>query len=117
MELLSEYLESEKDQVTDSKNEEIEISLIVSSSKSSIFISEICMTSVQEQLIKNIVANSFQIHQDEVDKFAIENGMFKNQLIDIINEACEEYLEGEALIEEDVENYIIEESYYKEILI
>ena len=41
--------------------------------------------------------------------------MFKNQLIDCINEACEAYLDGEALIEEEDDNYIIEESYYIEI--
>ena len=46
----------------------------------------------------------------EVDKFASANGMFKNQLIDSINEACEEFLDGEALIEEEDENYRIEES-------
>jgi hypothetical protein len=62
-----------------------------------------------------IVNNSFLIHQDEVDKFALNNGLFKNQLVDSINELCEEYLGGEVLIEEDKENYIIEESYYREI--
>ena len=50
-----------------------------------------------------------------VKYIAVENGMFKNQLIDSINEACQELLDGEALIEEDNENYIIEESYYNEI--
>jgi hypothetical protein len=74
------------------------------------------MHQVQEDLVKMIVNNSYEIQQDVVDKYATENGMFKNQLIDSINKACEEHLDNEALIEEDDENYIIEESYYKEII-
>lgn len=78
---------------------------------------DIRMGKVQEELVKRFIANSFAIHQDEVDKFAIDNGMFKNQLIDSINEACSEHLDGEPLIEEDNENYVIEESYFKEIAV
>ncbi|MBI9068987.1 MAG: SH3 domain-containing protein [Salinivirgaceae bacterium] len=119
VELLNEYLVEEKetlDIVIDDKTEEnIEIAIISSVENNSIFISEISMGQVQEELVKMIIHNSYEIHQDEVDKYAAANGMFKNQLIDSINEACEEHLDGEALIEEDDENYIIEESYYKEI--
>ena len=119
VELLNEYLEMETEETiqANSENEEIEISVIPNNTNNSIFISEISIGKIQEELVKKIVSNSFEILQNEVDKFATQNGMFKNQLIDSINVACEEHLEGEALIEEDEENYIIEESYYKEIAV
>lgn len=119
VELLNEYLVDEKKkpetEISNENGEDIEIAIIASEENNSVFISEISMGKVQEELVKMIIENSFEIHQDEVEKYAIANGMFKNQLIDSINEACEEHLDGEALIEEDDENYIIEESYYKEI--
>lgn len=73
------------------------------------------LSEVQEKLVQMIVSNSYVIHQQEVDKLAIEYGLFKNQLIDSINEKCSLHLDGEALIEEDDENYTIEKSYFKEI--
>lgn len=121
VELLNEFLE-EKNHVDDkiltvdgSGSGEVEIVTI--DKKTTIFKPEINLNNVQEQLIENIVANSFVIHQSQVDEYAIRNGIFKNQLIDSINEVCAEYLDGEALIEEDDENYVIEKSYYKEIVL
>ncbi|MBN1968794.1 MAG: SH3 domain-containing protein [Candidatus Delongbacteria bacterium] len=119
VELLNEYLKDEKTEheteIVDNSDDNTEITIVSSTENNSIFISEISMGQVQEELVKMIINKSFEIHQDEVDKYATANGMFKNQLIDSINEACEEYLDGEALIEEEDVNYIIEESYYKEI--
>jgi hypothetical protein len=119
VELLNEYLKDEKakheTRIVDNSDDNTEITIVSSKENNSIFISEISIGQVQEELVKMIINNSFKIHQAEVDKFATANGMFKNQLIDSINEACEEYLDGEALIQEEDENYIIEESYYKEI--
>lgn len=119
VELLSEYLETEQEEIKVSEitNDENEISVVPTNTNNSIFISDISIGKIQEELIKKIVSNSFEINQQEVDKFATKNGMFKNQLIDSINEECEKYLDGEALIEEDDENYIIEESYYNEIAV
>ncbi len=120
VELLNEYLETENN---DFQNDEtfgmdgVEVDVIAPEVTNSIFISDIRIGKVQEELVKRFVANSFAIHQDEVDRFAINNGMFKNQLIDSINEACSEYLDGEPLIEEDDETYVIEESYFKEIAV
>jgi TM2 domain-containing membrane protein YozV len=119
VELLNEYLKEEKEkqetEIVDNSDDNTEITIVSSKENNSIFISEISMGQVQEELVKMIINNSFEIHQADVDKFATANGMFKNQLIDSINEACEEFLDGEALIEEEDENYRIEESYYKEI--
>lgn len=116
VELLNEYLNSENEENAIENNlssEDIEVTIISNVEKNSIFISKICIGKVQEELIKKIATNSFIIHQFEVDKFANENQMFKNQLIDSINESCTDYLDGEALIEEDGENYVMEQSYYK----
>lgn len=112
-------MNSEKDEI-DPKiitfpNGDIEVAIIPAETNNSIFISGINIGEVQEELIKRIVSNSFKIHQDVVNIYAIENQMFKNQLIDSINESCAEFLDGEALIEEDGDNYILEASYYKEI--
>ena len=114
--LLSEYLdvESEKANIGNLEHEAVEV---VPMANNSILISEIRLGKPQEELIKKITTHSFEILQGEVDRFAIENRMFKNQLIDSINEACEAFLDGEALIEEDGENYVIEESYYKAIAV
>ncbi len=112
VELLNEYLSDEKEK---SKTKIDEIVIIPPKVNNSVFVSEISMNQVQEELVKIIIDNSFKIHQDEVDIYATKNGMFKNQLIDSINEVCEEFLDGEALIEEDNDNYIVEESYYNEI--
>jgi len=116
VELLNGYLISENEEKNqpNSEKKEIEISVVPNNS---IFIPGINIEKIQTELIAKIVANSFKIEQNKVDKFATENGLFKNQLIDSINEVFEESLEGEALIEEDEDNYVIEESYYNEIII
>ena len=116
VELLNEYLNIEKEDSATKINlpsGDIEVTIISTQKKNSTLISNIRIGEAQEELIKKIATNSFKIHQIEVDKFANENQMFKNQLIDSINESCAEFLDGEALIEEDGENYIMEESYYK----
>jgi TM2 domain-containing membrane protein YozV len=119
VELLNGYLETENEEAnqTDFEKGKVEILVVPTNTNNSIFISGISIGKIQEELIAKIVSNSFKIHQNKVDKFATENGLFKNQLIDSINVAFEEYLEGEALIEEDEENYVIEESYYKELVV
>lgn len=120
VELLNGYLGDERDleenvDIKKSSEENVEIVPAPCIEYNSIFIPEIKMKQVEEELVKMIINNDYGIKQDIVEKYAAENGMFKNQLIDSINENCEEQLEGEILIEEDDENYIIEESYYKEI--
>lgn len=119
VELLNEYLVDEEKkatvQVEDKLEEVLEKETLFSRDTTSIFVTEINMGQTEEELIKMIVNNSYQLEQSVVEEYALKNGMFKNQLIDRINEACEVCLEGEALIEEEDENYIIEESYYIEI--
>ncbi len=114
VELLNEYLNDslEIDTTTDA---EIEVAVISDKENNSQFIPEISFNKIQEKLIMQIVENNFEINQSIVDQFATQNGVFKNQLIDSINEICEDYLDGEPLLEEDGDNYIIEESFYLEL--
>lgn len=118
VELLNGYLVEEEiadTEINEKTEEDIEITIVTPKENNSIFISGVNLDQIQVDLVEMIISNSFELHQDEVDKYALLNGMFKNQLIDSINEACSEKLDGEVLIEEDDENYIVEESYYKEI--
>lgn len=121
--LLNEYLNNDDEAELEDVEEAESINTIVASNgetssqlEKSQFISGLNLSTIQIDLIKRIAANSFTIGQTEVDDFAQRNGMFKNQLIDSINEACEQYLDGDVLIEEDDDNYVIEETYYEEIL-
>jgi len=117
VELLSGYLENEDNSGSEKKNqEEVEILLKQTSKPKSKFAAELKLNEVQERLVEMIVKNTYSIHQKEVELYAIKHGLFKNQLIDSINEICSSHLDGEALIEEDEESYVIEKSYYKEIV-
>ena len=122
VELLNEILVNETDEFEvnpiqiDNSNEELEVSFSIKTKNNLIFKSNIDLNEVQEQLVLKIAKSSFTIPQNDVEKFALDNGFFKNQLIDSINEICSGILDGEALIEEEEDNYIIEESYSLEIL-
>lgn len=120
VELLSEYLVSNEEEIklterfsTGSDEEEIEV--VINTKNESPFNETLNFNKVQLEVLKMIKNDSFVLSQKEVDMFAVENGVFKNQLIDSINEICYDLLEGEPLIEEDEENYIVEKSYFREI--
>lgn len=120
--LLNEYLNDDEAESEDVEEAESIDTNVASNGETSSqlgesqFISGLNLSTIQIDLIRRIATNSFTIGQTEVDDFAQRHGMFKNQLIDSINEACEEYLDGDVLIEEDDDNYVIEETYYEEIL-
>lgn len=56
-----------------------------------------------------------QLKAAEVESFAFGKGMFKNQLLDGINDACYELLD-DVLIEEEGDHYIINPVYYNKIV-
>ncbi|MEM6813658.1 MAG: tellurite resistance TerB C-terminal domain-containing protein [Bacteroidota bacterium] len=120
--LLNEYLNDDEAESEDVEETESIDTNVASNGETSFqlgesqFIAGLNLSTIQIDLIRRIATNSFTIGQPEVDDFAQRHGMFKNQLIDSINEACEEYLDGDVLIEEDDDNYVIEETYYEEIL-
>lgn len=116
VELLNEYLNSENEgtlQIVNMSDEDTEVTIIPAKESDSMFFSDFSIGRAQEELIKRIASSAFKINQEEVSIFATENQLFKNQLIDSINESFSKCLDGEALIEEDGDNYIMEESFYK----
>lgn len=56
-----------------------------------------------------------QLKASEVESFAFGKGLFKNQLLDGINDACYELLD-DVLIEEEGDHYIINPIYYNKIV-
>jgi hypothetical protein len=118
VELLNEYLDDTEDGVRLNVNTDFvggEIEVVTIDRQESPFNEFLNFNNVQLEILRMMKDASFIMAQNEVDKFALKNGIFKNQLIDSINEACYDLLEGEPLIEEDEENYIIEKSYYQEL--
>jgi hypothetical protein len=111
---LNQYLE-EDDIQTSHKATSVEPQKVIQESDSPL-ISGLFLPKFEQELILKIEAEGFKMLQTEVDAFATERGLFKNQIIDSINETCAEFLEGEMLIEEEGEMYVIEKTYYQEIL-
>jgi hypothetical protein len=63
----------------------------------------------------SLFASNFNIDTVSAEDFAKEHGVFKNQLIDGINELCYELLD-DVLIEESAEGYEINPDYFKQII-
>ena len=124
VELLNEYLDDEyEDDYTNVKssqinNEEIKLEITAKTSdlKSSPFIKEIFLNEDQLVTLTMFAEKSFSIPSIDIDNFCKTKGVFKNQLIDSINESCYEVLD-DVLIEEDNDMYTLNESYYKKIMI
>lgn len=119
VELLNEYLDDTEEgvrlNVSNKDSDGGVIEVVTIAKQESPFNEVLNLNNVQLEILRMMKDESFIIAQNEVDKFALKNGIFKNQLIDSINDACYDLLEGEPLIEEDEENYIIEKSYYQEL--
>jgi len=73
------------------------------------------LTAVQSELLMQFEKSGFLVPQDEVETFAKARGLFRNQLVESINEVCYEIID-DVLIEEDSEDYAILESYYRTII-
>jgi hypothetical protein len=56
--------------------------------------------------------SNFSVPQSELEAFAKSNGVFKNQLIESINEACYGLLD-DVLIEEEDDYYTINTNYFQ----
>ena len=68
----------------------------------------------QLDILKIFPLYNYSVIHAEIEKISKEKGLFKNQLIDSINEACYELLD-DILIEQDDDYYIINEHYYQRI--
>lgn len=120
--LLNEYLNDEADEVTDEvvtqpQYEEIELKMDYEKeiNRYSIYIVEMPFKEIHTSTLELFSKSNFSMLQSEFETFAKSNGVFKNQLIESINEMCYEQLDG-LLIEEDEEYYTINQHYYQKLL-
>jgi hypothetical protein len=121
VELLNKYLQDDEEELT-IHNPDLEASIVpvaplIQSSQTtqSIFREEILFSDIQNAVVIHFAKSNFTVPQSELEQMAKEQGAFKNQLIDSINECCYEHLD-DVLIEEEEDNYIIYEHYYQNIL-
>lgn len=119
VELLNEYLkdeESHESEVNNSIKEvadqiandvQVETQITVESNDSN-------LSPIQRKLIELFTNNGFVISVDALDKFAINNSIFRSSLIDGINEKYYDVLD-DTLIEQSDEAFSINPNYYNRI--
>jgi hypothetical protein len=74
----------------------------------------ISLNKTQVGFLELFKKSSFNVPSAEIEHFAKENNIFKNQFIDSINDSCYELLD-DVLIEEDEDSYQLNPDYYKQI--
>lgn len=122
VELLNEYLRDDfEDDNNTIKAEEInseEIQLEITSKtkeiEQSLYLTHLSFNANHIAVLELFTKNSLSISQSEVEAFAKRNGIFKNQIIDHINEICYDTLD-DVLIEEDDDYYTILPEYFNQI--
>lgn len=122
VELLNEYLQDEYDDgdnliKTDELNNEevsIEIKAKTQNEVQPQTNSASGLNAIQSQLLDLFFKNSLVLNVQELDAFAKSKGVFKNQLVESINEICFEKLD-DVLIEEEETKYTINENYFKTV--
>jgi hypothetical protein len=80
-----------------------------------IYSPNLVFTPLHLSVLEIFAKNNFSVLQSELESFAKSKGVFKNQLIESINEICYEDLD-DVLIEEEDEYYIINPNYYQRLL-
>lgn len=124
VELLNEYLKDDFEDKNNSikaqeiSNEEIKIEITQKSEEFflSPFLTELKLSPIHISALVLFSKNNLLIPQNELEVFAKSKGVFKNQLVESINEACYDLLD-DVLIEEEDECYIINSNYYQRISI
>ncbi|WP_192349398.1 tellurite resistance TerB C-terminal domain-containing protein [Algoriphagus sp. Y33] len=122
VQLLNEFLQDEEEDIkmetTDMSSTKEEIEIHITSVKGEVsespFLEEIELKPIHYSALELFSKNNFSIPVSEIESFAKANGVFRNQLIESINEACYEVLD-DILIEEDEDFYIIEAMYFQTI--
>lgn len=124
VELLNEYLKDDFEDENNSiksqeiSNEEIQIEITQKSEEiqQSAFVSELTFTTIHTTTLELFAKSNFSISQDEFEVFAKSKGVFKNSLIESINDTCYEFLD-DVLIEEEEDYYTINTNYFQKISI
>lgn len=122
VELLNEYLKDDFEDENNSiksqeiNNEEIKIEITQKSEEIShfAFVNDLAFSPIHILALELFSKNSFSIPQSELEIFAKSKGIFKNQLIESINETCYDFLD-DVLIEEEDDYYIINTNYFQRI--
>ncbi|UAY53054.1 tellurite resistance TerB C-terminal domain-containing protein [Ferruginibacter albus] len=120
--LLNEYLKDdfEDDNNTiksqEISNEEIKIEIIPKNEEvyQSTFHSELAFSEIHTTALELFAKSNFSVPQNELESFAKSKGIFKNQLVESINEKCYDFLD-DVLIEEEDDYYIINTNYFQSI--
>lgn len=121
VELLNEYLQDEEDtektHVTTKQvgEDQLQISIIANSeiivTHESSYLPSLQFNVIQAGLLDRFTKGSFTLTDSEVESYAKVNGVFKNQLVDSINEITFEVLD-DLLIETEDDLFTITEEYY-----
>jgi hypothetical protein len=122
VELLNEYLKDDFEDENNSikaqeiNNEEIKIEIIRKSEATShsAFVSNLIFSPIHISTLELFSKSNFSIQQSELEVFAKSKGIFKNQLIESINETCYDFLD-DVLIEEEDDYYTINTNYFQRI--
>lgn len=123
VELLNEYLsdefEDDKNTITSKEinKEEVSIQIHVKNEPESpsIYNRSLILTDIQRAALDIFVKANFSVLQSDIESFAKGRNVFRNQLIESINESCYEILD-DILIEVDEDYYLINQNYYQKIL-
>lgn len=122
VELLNEYLKDDFEDENNSiksqeiNNEEIKIEITQKSEETShsAFVSDLTFSPIHISALELFSKSNFSIPQNELEVFAKSKGIFKNQLIESINETCYDFLD-DILIEEEDNYYTINTNYFQRI--
>ena len=122
VELLNEYLRDEFEDENNSiqsqeiSSDEIKIEITQKKEESNQFgfLSELSLNPTHISVLELFSKNNFSMPQIEIEEFAKSKGVFKNQLIESINESCYEVLD-DVLIEEEDDYYTIIPEYFQKI--
>jgi hypothetical protein len=122
VELLNEYLQEEeeenavefKKEIPETEEIEIHINPVQWEKSKSLFLEEIQFKPIHFSVLELFAKSNLSIALCDFELFARANGVFRNQLIESINEVCYDVLD-DVLIEEDEDFYTIEVSYFHTI--
>jgi len=114
---LNEYLQDEEEllQITVPKQVTQETAVTTAVPTAEISPTGIALETFQKECLQLFTENNFSVGFAAIEIFAKSKAMFKNQLIDGINERCYELVD-DMLIEETEDGYEINPDYYQKIL-
>jgi len=120
--LLNEYLKDDfEDENNSIKSQEIsyeEINIETTQKSDAIshsaFVGALSFMPIHISALELFSKSNFSVPQIELEQFAKSKGIFKNQLIESINEICYEFLD-DVLIEEEEDHYTINTNYFQRI--